>query len=459
MPNPNLSDILAKKFAGTDPNNPMAQPPVDGPPPLPDALPLPPQLPMNVPTTQEKPFVGRLLDAVKENFAQSEVGPGVNILSKLVFGNKGSIYPQTNDGTGDYLGQLEAQAQRIISKPIFSRTEAEMKFLETFPENRKSYMGSLGESKNKELKAMELAQKQAGAFGKLHEGVEYNALSNVGAFRVQMAKLIDKSKEYYNQLAQATKAGDSKAARSALEKLKSVANQNSALISQAAGQGAMSQADKENLDRQNAVISETVSDAMNASATLGVGAGLGFASFYPIYQKLRGNLFDAITSQQDFLDSTKAKFDRAAELYTPDEDQYAKFSGERTIASLPNYAAELADAAKDNVENMARKVELQQMAEAGKRTQEASKLYPNKLGQIEGLSELEDSGASEALSTVEAKYFNKLVDLEKQKKLTRQETKDLGELRAKIKIANNFNKLDGKGPGFSVTPKGVKVIK
>jgi hypothetical protein len=212
----------------------------------------------------------------------------------------------------------------------------------------------------------------AGAFGSLTEGPQYNDLSKVANYRVQMASLIDKQKEYHNDLANAK---SDKEARSALEKLKSVQGQVSAFISQATGQGAMSEADKINLDRQNAVVDSVINEASSASASIGPAGISAGGMFYPIFTKLRGNLNDAIASQQDFVNGTKSVFDRGADVWSPSPDQYDRFSGEKYIKGLKFYNAPLANVSNSKTEQKAVEIELQQMREAAARSLAAKNAY------------------------------------------------------------------------------------
>ncbi len=380
--------------------------------------------------------IGKLLGKA---LSQTAYGPAANFASEALGGP--SLFAGVGAGGDAYLSALDSQATGIINKPIISRSDSDKKFLETYPENRKAYLASLEQKKADELKLMEKTQKKAGAFGSLFEGVQYNDLAKVANYRTQMAALIDKQKQYLKELAE---SGSDDQAKSALEKLKSAQGQVSAFISQAAGQGAMSQSDKENLDRQNAQVSQMINDTIAAGASYGLGAQGGASSFYPVFTKLRGNLADAIASQQDFVSSSKGVFDRAADIFSPEPEQYLNFSGEKYISKLPLYNTPLADMKIDasKVEPKATRAELQQLEAAGKRTQEAKNLYPGKLGNIEGLPGLTPVDISLLTDPIDRDMYKALQAKERKGTLNPLDSQVMKNLKTKMETEKNFRELE-----------------
>ncbi len=338
---------------------------------------------------KETPGVGGLLGLAKEAIGQSGYGPGADIISRNLLGQ--SLYGTSATGGGidtkAILNGFDREATRISSIPLNRRTAADAKFLESYPENRKTLLAADAQVEDTKAKEAENKQKASGAFGDLTGGMQYNELAKITDYRTKMSKLISEEHRYHDVIAGEISKGD-KADKAkitdALERLKSAAGQNSALISQAAGQGAMSQSDKENLDRQNAQIVQIANDTASANA-LGTGAGL--TSFYPIYTKLRGSLAGAMQGQINFLKSTRAPFEAAANLYHPTDEQFKNFTGDSVVEkNVPNYmTAEIdytgtGDQAKDkSVEQAAMEAELKQLKQAGERTQQAKEAYPGKL--------------------------------------------------------------------------------
>ncbi len=88
-------------------------------------------------------FMDRLHQVTNQALAESQYASPANLTSYLLTGKGINNAGLPNAQGGDaYLSQLETQARNIINKPIGSRTANEIKFLESYPENRKSYLSS-----------------------------------------------------------------------------------------------------------------------------------------------------------------------------------------------------------------------------------------------------------------------------------------------------------------------------
>lgn len=354
---------------------------------------------------KDTPGMGGLVGLAKDMAGQTAYGS--LLIDPILRNTTGiSLYGNSASSVGDsgdehYLNAIMREANRINAKPFNQRTSTEAKFLETVPENVKVWREAQKATTDATDSASKRQQLEAGSFGKLREGRLFDGLNDLANKRVKLGALIVKQRKHLNELAKEAGKGknaDPNRIRQNLLELQSAGGQASAIISEASGQGAMSEADKLNLDRANAEIKEVTQGALGA-------AGISVGSIYPIFVKLRAALPIGINAQSNFLESTITPFRRAEEMYgTVPPSTFDRFSGQ---SAIKDFAAENLGITKDGkidfnyldvtdprfakAEEVAIADDLKQAAEAAERTSIVAPQYPSPAG-IAGKKALDAAG-------------------------------------------------------------------
>lgn len=262
---------------------------------------------------------------------------------------------------------------------------------------QKGYLGGKTQDVFKEREeASKEKQRVAGSFGDLsdQQSSAYKEILKNSEDRLKINSYAKKQVSLYNELVSlANEMGSNptnKQKQTFLDKmteLKDAMGTVSAMKSVGTGQGAMSEADKLNLDTANAEISVISSDSASAGP-------VGLSSPYPVLTKLRQPLDVAIRSQGNFLKASDDYFDARANLYGAKEDTLRKFRGESAEEIYKSFKETIPASGKTPVEVAAEQADIDELLRAANRTAVSKGAYPGIGGGIKPKEELKETPLS-----------------------------------------------------------------